>query len=209
MFFDRAFGTVPVMAILRGYDPAESVRLATAAWDIGVRCVEVPIQAPDALAALRAVVAAGRERELPVGSGTVVTVEQVEATIGAGGSFTVAPGFLPEVADESRRRGLPHLPGVATPSDIERALAAGMTWLKAFPASVLGTAWFTAMRSGPFPDVRFVATGGISARNARAFLDAGAAVVSVGSALADPTALASIAELLAARTPDEKEGAAR
>jgi len=79
---------------------------------------------------------------------------------------------------------------------VQAAMHLGLTWLKAFPASVLGTPWFRAM-AGPFPDARFVATGGMDATNAGSFLEAGARVVAVGSALEDPAQLPRLAELLA------------
>ena len=87
------------------------------------------------------------------------------------------------------------LPGVATPTEIQAAVAAGLTWLKAFPAAQLGTAWFTAM-AGPFPQEKFVATGGMDANNAGDFLAAGVRCVAVGSALADPTQLDRLSLLL-------------
>ena len=80
--------------------------------------------------------------------------------------------------------GLDHLPGVATATEIQRALALGLRWQKAFPATVLGPEWFAAMRA-PFPMARFVATGGITTNNARSYLDAGAAAISLGTAFAD------------------------
>jgi 2-keto-3-deoxy-6-phosphogluconate aldolase len=81
-------------------------------------------------------------------------------------------------------RGLPHLPGVATATEAHRALRLGLAWQKVFPAAVLGTGWIAAMRA-PFPDVRFVATGGVDAANAEAFLQAGATAVAFGSSFVD------------------------
>lgn len=107
----------------------------------------------------------------------------------------VAPGFDAQVMAASEAAGLPHLPGVATPSDIQGVLKAGGHWVKAFPATALGTEWFRAMR-GPFPDVRIVATGGMDDHNAREYLGAGARMVAVGSALADPEQIPLLAELL-------------
>jgi 2-keto-3-deoxy-6-phosphogluconate aldolase len=78
---------------------------------------------------------------------------------------------------------------------VQRALGDGLTWLKAFPASLLGTGWFPAMR-GPFPQAKFVATGGMGSGNAQAFLDAGVKVVAVGSALEDDAQLPALAQLL-------------
>jgi 2-dehydro-3-deoxyphosphogluconate aldolase/(4S)-4-hydroxy-2-oxoglutarate aldolase len=80
-----------------------------------------------------------------------------------------------------------------------------LTWLKAFPASVLGTAWIKAMH-GPFPQVRFVTTGGMNAANAAEFLRAGTRVVAIGSALQDPSQLPKLAALLEAAAQPEPAG---
>ncbi|MEU6814441.1 bifunctional 4-hydroxy-2-oxoglutarate aldolase/2-dehydro-3-deoxy-phosphogluconate aldolase [Streptomyces sp. NPDC046860] len=191
--FDRVFAGVPVMAILRGMPLTRTVELAERAWDLGIECVEVPVQDEEAAAVLAAVVAAGRGR--PVGAGTVTTPERLGWAVAAGAAFTVAPGLDAGVARASVDAGLPHLPGVATATDVQAARALGLDWLKAFPASVLGPDWFRAMR-GPFPEVPFVATGGIDASNAAAYLAAGAKVVAVGSALEAPDQLRSLADLL-------------
>ncbi|MET8696132.1 bifunctional 4-hydroxy-2-oxoglutarate aldolase/2-dehydro-3-deoxy-phosphogluconate aldolase [Streptomyces bauhiniae] len=193
--FDRIFAKAPVMAILRGMPLEKSVELATRAWDLGIECVEVPVQSREAVEVLAAVVAAGAERGRPVGAGTVTTAERLAWAVSAGAAFTVAPGLDAEVARASLDAGLPHLPGVATATDVQAARALGLDWLKAFPASVLGPDWFRAMR-GPFPEVPFVATGGIDASNAAAYLAAGAQVVAVGSALEDPEQLPALADLL-------------
>ncbi|MCG5455423.1 bifunctional 4-hydroxy-2-oxoglutarate aldolase/2-dehydro-3-deoxy-phosphogluconate aldolase [Micromonospora sp. PSH03] len=192
--FDHIFGGARVMAILRGLPVAETVRLAERAWDLGIDVVEVPVATADAVPALRAAVEAGAERDRIVGAGTVLDVEQVAAAADAGARFTVAPGLDLAVADAAAARGLPHLPGVATPTEAQQALRHGLTWLKAFPAIALGPAWFKAV-AGPLPQLRFVATGGLDAGNAGAFLQAGVRVVAVGSALSDPTQLDALANL--------------
>ncbi|WP_327035814.1 bifunctional 4-hydroxy-2-oxoglutarate aldolase/2-dehydro-3-deoxy-phosphogluconate aldolase [Micromonospora ureilytica] len=192
--FDHIFGGARVMAILRGLPVAETVRLAERAWDLGIDVVEVPVATADAVPALKAAVEAGAERDRIVGAGTVLDVEQVAAAADAGARFTVAPGLDLAVADAAAARGLPHLPGVATPTEAQQALRHGLTWLKAFPAISLGPAWFKAV-AGPLPQLRFVATGGLDAGNAGAFLRAGVRVVAVGSALSDPTQLDALANL--------------
>ncbi|WFE99689.1 bifunctional 4-hydroxy-2-oxoglutarate aldolase/2-dehydro-3-deoxy-phosphogluconate aldolase [Micromonospora sp. WMMD964] len=192
--FDHIFGGARVMAILRGLPVAETVRLAERAWDLGIDVVEVPVATADAVPALRAAVEAGVERGRIVGAGTVLDVEQVTASADAGAAFTVAPGLDLTIADAAAARGLPHLPGVATPTEAQQALRHGLTWLKAFPAITLGPAWFKAL-AGPLPQLRFVATGGLDAGNAAPFLQAGVRVVAVGSALSDPSQLDRLAEL--------------
>jgi 2-dehydro-3-deoxyphosphogluconate aldolase/(4S)-4-hydroxy-2-oxoglutarate aldolase len=193
--FDELFGAQKVMAILRGMPERETVELASRAWDLGMDLVEVPVQTPDALPALRAAIAAGAERGRLVGAGTVITLEQVTVVAEAGAAFTVAPGFDPAVLAASIAANMPHLPGVATPSELQQALRHGADWLKAFPATALGPDWFKAM-AGPFPQVKLVATGGLDARLAPAYLAAGARVVAVGSALADPAQIDLLAELI-------------
>lgn len=198
---DELFSGRTVMGIFRNADPAHSVRLATTAWDVGVDVVEIPVQSDDAFRSLEAVIAAGAARGKPVGAGTVTSARQVRRCRDIGAAFTVAPGFDPDVVSVSHDVGVPHLPGVATSTDIQAAVAAGCRWLKAFPASVLGPAWLTAQKNGPFPDVSFVATGGINAANATDFLSAGAAMVAIGSAFEDANQLTAIGRLLATPSP--------
>lgn len=187
----------PLLAILRGVPVDRAVELATAVWDTGVGAVEVPVQTPAALQVLTEVARVGAARGERVGAGTVITADQVSRASAAGAAFTVAPGFDPEILAASRAAGMPHLPGVATPSDVQQAVKAGCFWLKAFPASSLGPRWIRELH-GPFPDVRFVATGGIDAGNAREFLDAGARTLGVGSTVTRPGGLS---DLVAALTP--------
>jgi Entner-Doudoroff aldolase len=174
------------------------VALSTTAWDLGIDAVEVPLQTSEDDAALREVVRLGEERGKVVGAGTILTVEQVDAAIAAGARYLVAPGLDPAIVRTAQARGIPILPGVATPSEVQAALALGLTWLKAFPATWLGTGWFAHIR-GPFPQVRFVATGGLNAANVGDYLAAGVRVAAVGSALEDPAQLELMAQLLATR----------
>lgn len=195
--FEELFGGSPLMAILRGMGAERSLAVSTTAWDLGIDVVELPIQTAEDLEALRVVAAAGRERGKIVGAGTVVSAENVAQAASAGAAFTVSPGLDLDVVRASHDAGLLSIPGVGTASEVQLAMKAGLTWLKAFPASVLGASWLTAMR-GPFPQARFVATGGMSAANAGEYLRAGARVVAVGSALEDPAQLPQLAGLLGA-----------
>lgn len=194
--FDEIFRDVPLMAILRGMGVERTLATATRAWDLGITAVEVPVQTPTDVEALRVVAEAARERGLTVGAGTVVSLEHVRQAADAGAAFTVSPGLDIDVVRASHEAGLPALPGVSTATEVQRALGEGLTWLKAFPASLLGTGWFPAMR-GPFPQACFVATGGMDSNNARSYLDAGVRVVAVGSALEDEAQLPALAQLLA------------
>lgn len=196
--FEKLFAGAPLMAILRGMGAERSLAVSTTAWDLGIDVVELPIQTPDDVEALRVVAAAGRERGKVVGAGTVVSAEHVAQAASAGAAFTVSPGLDLDVVRASHEAGMLSIPGVGTATEVQLALKAGLTWLKAFPASLLGPQWLTAMH-GPFPDARFVTTGGMNAANAGDYLRAGARVVAVGSALEDPTQLPLLAELLGDR----------
>ncbi|MFS8478568.1 MAG: bifunctional 4-hydroxy-2-oxoglutarate aldolase/2-dehydro-3-deoxy-phosphogluconate aldolase [Micromonosporaceae bacterium] len=196
--FDDMFGGHRVMAVLRGCPPAQTVELATRAWDLGIEVVEVPIGDRDQVPSLVAAARAATERGMCVGAGTVVSVEQVWVATEAGARYTVAPGLDLDVLAASLAGDMPHLPGVATATEVQRARAAGCGWVKAFPAASLGPAWFSAMRE-PFPDLSYVAIGGISAHNAAAFLAAGARMVAVGAALADPAEAEQLVSLASER----------
>ncbi len=187
---------VPVIAVFRNLSVEESLRQSENAWDAGVEYVEIPIQTPAAIPALKAVVAAAARRGLSVGAGTITTLEQLDAATEAGVSFTVSPGLDADIVQESARRGIPHLPGIATATEILQARAFGLRWIKMFPASLLGPLWAKAMH-GPYPEMRFIATGGMTMANADEFLSNDVSVVGLGSAFADEAGMLSVRDLIA------------
>jgi len=194
-YFAEAFRSVPVLAILRRVDPASAAATAEQCWRAGIPLVEVSLSGEDSVAALEAVCRRGRELGRSAGAGTVLTAHQVALSAEAGAAFAVAPGLDAAAAAAARELELPYLPGVATPSEVQQALGLGCRTLKLFPASVVGTDWLRSL-AGPFPEVGFVAVGGIDARNAAGWLEAGAVGVGVGSALAGaalPQLVASVA----------------
>jgi 2-dehydro-3-deoxyphosphogluconate aldolase/(4S)-4-hydroxy-2-oxoglutarate aldolase len=192
-FFAELFGATSVMVILRGLAPEAAVARAEAAWAHGVRAIEVPVVHRPDLETLVAVVEAGRSHGAVVGAGSVYRTAQVPAVLAAGAAYTVAPGLAEDVSLACREAGLPHLPGVSTPSEVTQAERLGHVWLKAFPSAELGSSWITAMQ-GPFPWPRWVATGGITVANASAFLQAGARAVGMGRAIDDWTAAAFLVD---------------
>lgn len=184
------------MAIFRGMSVERTVDLAHLAWGFGVKLVEVPIQDGQGREAFEAIMDEAASHQKIAGAGTVITAEQVRFAYAQGAAFTVAPGLSSEVVKESQRLGLPHLPGVATASEIQQAIKLGCPWVKAFPASVLGVDWFRAMTQGPFPAVNLVATGGMNAQNAAEYLKAGASCIAIGSAFERPEQLELLKPLL-------------
>ncbi len=158
-------GVVPVVTLSR---PEQGVPIAEALLAGGLKCVEITFRsdaAPSAIEAIRVHVPA-----LLVGAGTVLTTAQADAAIAAGASFLVAPGFNPTVVDHVLGLGIPMLPGVCTPSEIEQALARGLQLVKFFPAAAMGGVGYLRALAGPYPMVRYVPTGGITPGNAAEYL---------------------------------------
>lgn len=196
--FDNTFAGNSVMAIFRGLGVGRSIDLAQRAWDLGIDSVELPLQSEEDAQAIREVAAIGVQQDKSVGAGTIICVDQIERAKELGASYLVSPGIDVEVLHAAHAANMPFLPGIATPSELQVACRLGLTWVKAFPASWLTPQWFSLMR-GPFPHVKFVATGGLHGANAQEFLDSGVSVVAVGSALEDPAQLDSLSSLATSR----------
>ncbi len=148
-------------------DAAASRPMAEALIAGGIPCAEITLRTPAGMAAIRAAAAVDG---FLVGAGTVLTVEQVDQVVEAGARFIVSPGLDPAVLDRAREAGILAIPGVATPSEVIAAIGSGLELLKLFPADVLGGIPFLEALAGPFPDVRFVPSGGVSMENAAAYL---------------------------------------
>jgi 2-dehydro-3-deoxyphosphogluconate aldolase/(4S)-4-hydroxy-2-oxoglutarate aldolase len=125
----------------------------------GLPIAEITFRTAAAEPAIRALAQRG---DLLVGAGTVLSIEQADRAIDAGAQFLVAPGTNPTVAEHVLNRGVTMIPGVATPSEIERAISLGVTTLKFFPAETLGGVGMLKALAGPYPDIRFIPTGGIT-----------------------------------------------
>jgi Entner-Doudoroff aldolase len=199
-YFAARLASVPVVAILRGLEPDATVQLATSCWRSGIELVEVPAQGPAGMRALEAAAEAARELGETVGAGTVYTAAHAAQVRDAGAGFLVSPGLDGGTARFAADNGLPYLPGVSTPTDVQAALALGLSTVKLFPAGAMGTLWLSALK-GPFPTVRFVAVGGVSPENAQTYLDHGACGVGIGGALTDPRAIELAARLVPPSRP--------
>ena len=161
----REVGIIPVIKLNAVED---SVPLARSLLEGGIPIAEVTFRteaAAEGIAAIR--------RELPqmlVGAGTVLTVEQAVTAVDSGAQFVVAPGSNGKIIDRVLAAGIPMIPGVATPTEIEAALEKGIRVLKFFPSEALGGISMLKALSGPYPQVKFVPTGGISASNLKSYL---------------------------------------
>jgi 2-dehydro-3-deoxyphosphogluconate aldolase/(4S)-4-hydroxy-2-oxoglutarate aldolase len=163
------------------------VPLAHALVAGGLPVIEVTLRTEAALAAARAMIA--QVPDAVIGLGTVTRRDQIAAALDIGADFLVSPGFSADVAELAQRAALPFLPGIATPSELMTALAAGFSVLKFFPAEPAGGIEMLRALHGPFPEVAFCPTGGIDAAKAPSYLELPNVVAVGGSWVAPRTAV--------------------
>lgn len=174
-----------IIAILRGVTPAEVVGITEILVKAGITLIEVPLNSPDPLVSIASLAKAFAGRA-EVGAGTVLSVADVEAVNAAGGQLIVAPDTNEAVISRTRELGMASYPGVFTPSDAFRAIHAGATGLKFFPAEVLGPKGIKAMKAVLPPALPLYAVGGASPENFREYFDAGCAGFGLGSYIFKP-----------------------
>jgi 2-dehydro-3-deoxyphosphogluconate aldolase/(4S)-4-hydroxy-2-oxoglutarate aldolase len=176
-----ALSAAPVLGIVRAGSVADGVRFARGFAEGGLRAIEISLTSKDALVAL-----AEAQSDLPgsarLGIGTVRTAQDAEAAIGAGAHFLVSPNYSAAVVSRARDAGIPIVCGVLTPTEIQMAADDGVQWLKIFPAGSFGPSYIRDLRA-PFPELRFVPTGGIGIDDLPAFRAAGAAAIALAGAL--------------------------
>jgi len=180
-------GIVPVIVL---DDPDLARPLADALAEGGLPCAEVTFRTARAAEALKLM---AQDTRLVVGAGTVLTVEQVDTAIEAGATYIVTPGYSRDVVRACQDRGIPVIPGVATPTEIQTALQDGITLVKFFPAEAIGGTRALSAMAAPFPMLRFIPTGGISPGNLESYL-ALPSVVAVGGSWMVPPSLVSQCE---------------
>lgn len=184
----QVMADAPVIPVIVLADAAHAVLLARALVAGGIRMLEVTLRTPAALACIEAIA-----RDVPeavAGAGTVRTAADAQAAAMAGARFAVSPGYTHAVGRACRDLGLPLLPGVATGSEIMAAQEGGYTALKFFPALQAGGPAMLKAWQGPFGDVTFCPTGGITAANAPEFLGLGNVACVGGSWLTPADAIA-------------------
>jgi len=201
-----------IVSIVRMEDAALILDICDALYAGGVRCLEVPMTAPDApgiIAQLGSRLAA----DAAIGAGTVLTEEDAQRVIDAGATFIVSPHFVPEVAAVAKGCGAALIPGAMTPAEIYHAHLGGADIIKVFPIRALGQAYISDVL-GPYPELKLMPTGGITLEGAVSFIRAGACAVTVGRDLIGggpwgPAAFAAIAEranALVAKIAEAKVG---
>jgi 2-dehydro-3-deoxyphosphogluconate aldolase/(4S)-4-hydroxy-2-oxoglutarate aldolase len=179
----------PVIPVIVLNDVAHAVPMARALVAGGIRMLEVTLRTSQALACIEAI--AKEVPEAIVGAGTVRNAADAKAAANAGAKFAVSPGYTSSVGQACRDEGLSLLPGVATGSEIMMAQEDGYTELKFFPAMQAGGPAMLKAWGGPFFDVRFCPTGGVTAQNASEFLSLPNVACVGGSWLVPAEALAN------------------
>ena len=158
----------PVIPVIVLNDVAHAVPMARALVAGGIRMLEITLRTPQALACMEAI--ANEVEGAVVGAGTVRSPQDAAAAVKAGARFAVSPGYTPAVGQACKDLGLPLLPGVSTGSEIMMAQEGGYTELKFFPAMQAGGPAMLKAWSGPFFDVKFCPTGGVTPQNAHELL---------------------------------------
>ncbi|MFV0379561.1 MAG: bifunctional 4-hydroxy-2-oxoglutarate aldolase/2-dehydro-3-deoxy-phosphogluconate aldolase [Anaerorhabdus sp.] len=165
--YTRVFeaGVVPVVKIDRVED---ALPLAKAFIDGGIDVAEITFRTECAAEAIKAITTA--YPDMLVGSGTVLTTEQVDASIEAGAQFIVSPGLKVNIVKYCQSKNIPILPGCTNPSDVEQAIELGLKYVKFFPAEASGGLNYINALSGPFPQIKFMPTGGVNEDNLQAYM---------------------------------------
>jgi 2-dehydro-3-deoxyphosphogluconate aldolase/(4S)-4-hydroxy-2-oxoglutarate aldolase len=156
---------IPVVVIK---ELSETDKILQALKKSGINCAEITFRT--ACAAEAIAYASKNYPDMAIGAGTVINAEQCEAALAAGATFIVSPGLSPAVAKICNERNIPYYPGCVTPTEIMAALELGITTVKFFPANVYGGLSALKALSGPFPQVKFIPTGGVDRSNIDEFL---------------------------------------
>jgi 2-dehydro-3-deoxyphosphogalactonate aldolase len=175
----------PLIAILRGLTVAEAPHVGQILFDAGFRMLEVPLNRPNAVDAMRILLRIAPDDAI-VGGGTMLSKGDVDAVAEAGGRMMVAPNCEPDVIRYAVGKGMVALPGVATPTEAFRAIEAGAQGLKLFPAEMITPSVVKALVSVVPPGTLLMPVGGINPDNMMPYIEAGAGGFGIGSQLYKP-----------------------
>ena len=156
---------IPVVVIK---ELSETDKILTALKNYGINCAEITFRTACAEEAIA--YACEKYPEMNIGAGTVINAEQCEKALKAGAKFIVSPGLSVSVANVCKEKGVPYYPGCVTPTEIMQALELGITVVKFFPANVYGGLKAMKALSAPFPQIKFIPTGGVDKNNIDEFL---------------------------------------
>ncbi|WP_439564598.1 bifunctional 4-hydroxy-2-oxoglutarate aldolase/2-dehydro-3-deoxy-phosphogluconate aldolase [Microcella sp.] len=180
-----ALNAVPILAILRGLTETDANDVGAALFDAGITAIEVPLNRPGALDAVRRLVTIA-PRDTAVGVGTLSDPKHIPSIVAAGATFAVSPHLDRDLLAQCQRAGLETVPGVMTPSEMYAAYSAGQRTVKLFPYDALPASGIAGMLSVAPSDLSFMAVGGVDGDNAARILASGLSTVGVGSWLYRP-----------------------
>jgi len=175
---------IPVV-VISNIETAEP--LADALVEGGLPCIEITLRTKEGIGALQAL---SKRSDILVGAGTVLSVEQAEAACDSGVSFIVSPGFSPQVVQWCLKRDVPVFPGIATPSELQRAYELGLTTVKFFPAEFFGGLKSLKALASVYGMMNFMPTGGITSENVKEYLSHPQVLACGGSWMVKPEWLA-------------------
>ena len=182
---------VPVVVIK---ELSETDKILTALKGVGINTAEITFRTACAAEAIE--YACKNYPEMSIGAGTVINAEQCEAALKAGAQFIVSPGLSAAVAEVCAKAGVPYYPGCVTPTEIMQAISLGITVVKFFPANVYGGLKAMKALAAPFPQIKFIPTGGIDRSNMDEYL-AWDKIYAIGGSFFVKDAIAKIEEVLA------------
>lgn len=174
--------------MIRASSVQKAIAAAEAVLEGGISVVEITMTVPRAK---EAIVELSKNRDLLVGAGTVLNVEDARECLDAGAHFLVSPGFDSETVKLAKSEGYLMMAGALTPTEVIAAWNAGSDFVKIFPCSALGGASYIKALKGPLPQIPMVPTGGVNLKTAADFLAAGSAALGVGGELILSSALES------------------
>jgi 2-dehydro-3-deoxyphosphogluconate aldolase/(4S)-4-hydroxy-2-oxoglutarate aldolase len=167
-----------LVAVVRSQSAEDALDLARAATDGGIRFVEITFTVPGALDVIGAL---AREKRVHAGAGTVLAAQQAERAINAGAEFVVSPSLEVNLIGICHSANIACFPGAATPTEIIAAARAHADLVKIFPADLAGGAYFIKQMQGPFPDIRYMVSGGVNVKNVQEYVRAGVTGICLGS----------------------------
>ena len=167
-----------LVAVVRSKSADEALALAQAAAEGGIKFIEITFSVPGALDVIKAL----SRKNVHVGAGTVLAPQQAERAIGVGAEFVVSPSLELNLIGICHTANIACFPGAATPTEIIAAQRAHADLVKIFPADLVGGAYFIRQMQGPFPDARFMVSGGVNLKNVAEYVEVGVTGICLGSA---------------------------
>jgi 2-dehydro-3-deoxyphosphogluconate aldolase/(4S)-4-hydroxy-2-oxoglutarate aldolase len=181
--FIEQFRKNPFLGIARGLPPEQAANCAASCAKMRLKFIEVPLNTEAAAEALKNLCKEGKEHDLIVGAGTVITQQDLQTALGCGARFIVSPGTSADVVKTCAQKDIPCIPGALTPTEIMQVYEMGAAAVKVFPVSAMGGVQYIKELRGPFKNIPLLACGGVKAENFKDFFNAGCDFVSFGASV--------------------------